>query len=223
MQVLDAKRGCVISTTEAISDCPECGALRASSECEFCGWTEPTAEHMPAPQPIEPPTPQKAEDRFKSHIDAGNDLICVVCGGDREEIDGLLQCPVCGPVPGTELPVKPRVAVNELPNIDDKLPADPRCPSCLAEAEAAARVRSEIPVEVGERAIVVDYGRGGAIMLVCPVCNAEEELVPGRKGVQETHTLDASPTPQTPIVTAFTGVNEQPPAPSLEVKRRKKA
>lgn len=225
MQVLDVKTGCVISTTEAISDCPECGALRASMECEFCGWTEPTAEHQAAPVVVAPkPEPRRPDPDV--HIDAGNDLICESCGGDREEIDGLLQCPVCGPAPGTEPPAKPRVAaaVNKtLPNIDDKLPADTRCPKCLEEAEAevaAAHLagRDITPMNIGERAIVVDYSRGGAIMLVCPVCNEEEELAPGK-------IKDEQPEVGESAIThdfrpgAYSAPPEKPP---LEVKRRKK-
>lgn len=185
MQVLEENR--VVSTTDAVSDCPECGALRDTPECVVCGWQEPTAEHKPAPRAIEKPPEVRRRPNPNIKIDAGNDLVCEQCGADREEVAGVLRCPICEPEPITRLPRR----ATELPNIDDKLPADPRCPHCIAQASTAVNSNISVnpsvapscevrPVDIGERMIVTDYDQGGAIMLVCPVCNASETLVPGR-------------------------------------------
>ena len=114
------------------------------------------------------------------HVDA-NVVLCTECGRDREEIGGILQCPVCGPEPGTELPEKPLAPVVKPPLIDLDLPLDPRCPACIALAETMNANRSPDPVEIGEREIVVEYQTDGRLpktSLVCPVCDATEELTP---------------------------------------------
>lgn len=231
MQVLYAKRGCVISVSEQVSDCPECGALRNSRECGICGWTEPTAEHKPAPV-VAPrdPEPKKA-DPFESKLDVRNESSCVQCGGNYECIDGIIQCPVCGPPPGAVLPpAKPLAKLNpRLPNIDDKLPADPRCPKCLEAAEGAARVRSEIPIEIGERVILTNWDKGGAIELLCPICDFREELAPGRPNINvltNTNQNDHGLPPNEPSSAAVSMSPAAPPGtgvqPPLEVKRRKR-
>lgn len=176
-----AKNGDIVSVLGISSDCPSCGSAREEDECGICGWTEPEKEDEPSPRPRSEPR-QLAANRPKQnvvdHIDA-HEVVCVICGGDRCEIGGVMQCPTCQPWPEDD--AKPAAVPKTLPDIDNQLPADPRCPNCVAQAEAAAKDygadgAGREPVQVGEREIQVDFFNLGEVSLFCPVCGLTEKL-----------------------------------------------
>jgi hypothetical protein len=232
------KRGDVICVIGLLPECPDCGTLCEGTECPICGWTVPAEEEAPPPPRPTPPKPAaKREQAITDHIDASSDTACMVCNADRVEIGGVMQCPVCGPTPGMAPPEEPPPAPKALPNIDDQLPADPRCPKCLEMAEGTS---ADSPVTIGEREIAIDFMNGGAVSLVCPVCNHTEQLWDGKQQpvaatvAEETKQAGRHPegheippeakSPDSGSVASVPGAKEIVSAerPPLEVRRRKK-